>query len=62
MTIGEKIRWRRRTLALTQQELAEKAGCSRNHVSSLESSKCLPSLKLWLRVSVVLGIEEARPK
>ncbi|WP_150046552.1 MULTISPECIES: helix-turn-helix transcriptional regulator [Methylomonas] len=43
-------------MGLTQAELARKAGCSRNHIASLETSASLPSLKLWLKLQAVLGL------
>ena len=40
---------------LTQADLAEKAGCSRQTIHSIESGKFLPSVELALRIARVLG-------
>ncbi|GAB4272019.1 MAG: hypothetical protein Kow0065_21460 [Methylomicrobium sp.] len=49
MNIGERIRAARLRSGLTQKELSAKVGCSRNHISAIESGACLPSMALWLR-------------
>lgn len=36
---------------LTQQELAEKVGCSRQTIHSIESGKFVPSVELALKLS-----------
>lgn len=44
-TIAKRIRERRRTLGLTQEKLAERAGLSVNYLAQLEISDKTPSLK-----------------
>ncbi len=41
---------------LTQQELAEKVGCSRQTIHSIESGKFLPSVELALKLARVLNV------
>ena len=42
---------------LTQQELAKRAGCSRQTIHSIETSKFVPSVQLALRIATVLGVK-----
>jgi putative transcriptional regulator len=39
---------------LTQEELAQKVGCSRQTIHSIESSKFVPSVELALKLSKAL--------
>ena len=45
---------------MTQQELAEKAGCTRQTIGALEQGGYVPSLALAFRIARVfdLGVEE----
>jgi transcriptional regulator with XRE-family HTH domain len=71
MTIGDYVRSRRRELDITQQELADRMGVSRDYIQSVESGGTqMPSwerLKLFVRgletthyalFTAVEGIEE----
>lgn len=40
---------------LTQQDLADKVGCSRQTIHSIESGKFVPSVELVLKISKVLS-------
>jgi putative transcriptional regulator len=40
---------------LTQQDLADKVGCSRQTIHSIESGKFVPSVELALKISKVLN-------
>jgi len=42
---------------MTQLELAEKAGVSRQTIISLEANKYTPSLELAFRIAEVFGVE-----
>ncbi len=41
---------------LTQQQLAERVGCSRQTIISIEGSKFVPSVELSLRIAKTLGV------
>ena len=45
---------------MTQQELAERAGCTRQTIGALEQEKYVPSLALAFRIARAfgLGVEE----
>lgn len=42
---------------LTQQELADKVGCSRQTIHSIESGKFVPSVELALRLARELNVK-----
>jgi putative transcriptional regulator len=57
-----KIRNNIRTLRffakeMTQQELAEKAGVSRQTIIAVEAGKYSPSLELAFRIAIVFGVK-----
>lgn len=52
--MGRKIQARRKDLGLTQEQLAEKLGCSITHLSRIEGGS-KPGLDALLRMSRVLG-------
>jgi len=56
------VKGRRKDLAISQAELARRAGVARKSISELESGKTQPELPLMLRVIEQLGlvIEVAR--
>ena len=41
---------------MTQQELAERAGCTRQTVIAVEQGKYVPSLELAFRIAEALGV------
>jgi len=49
------VRYVREQMGLTQQELAEIAGVSRQTISAIEKGKYNPSLLLAYKLSVLLG-------
>ena len=51
--IGELLKETRRSLKITQEELAEQLGISRQSIISVEKGKCLPSLPLALRLAEI---------
>jgi len=50
------VKGRRRDLAISQAELARRAGVARKSISELESGKTQPELPLTLRVLEQLGL------
>ena len=54
--LGLAIRRRRRALRLTQDELADLAGCARRTVSSIETGKATVRLDVVLSLLQVLGL------
>lgn len=53
--IGIRIMQRRKELSLTQEQLAEKVGFSKNHISSVERGKYTPTTQLIFRICTVMG-------
>ena len=51
-----RIRVLRAEKEMTQEELAELVGVTRNTITSLEKGKYYPSLKLAYRISDVFGV------
>jgi putative transcriptional regulator len=61
MSIANKLKLARVSKGdLTQQELADRVGCSRQTIHSIESGKFVPSVELALKLSRVLemSVEE----
>lgn len=46
---------RRKALGLTQEDLAEKIGLSKNHISNIECGKYLPTTKVLVEICNALG-------
>ena len=46
---------RRKALSLTQEQLAEKVGFSKNHISSIERGKYTPTTQLIFRICDIMG-------
>lgn len=42
---------------LTQQDLADRIGCSRQTIHSIESGKFVPSVELALKLATTLGVK-----
>jgi transcriptional regulator with XRE-family HTH domain len=57
-TLGEVLKQRRETLALTQRELARKLNVKPSHVAYLEKDRRRPSLGLVSRLADVMGLEK----
>ena len=55
--IGDRIRYHRKRLNLTQAELAEKVDLSDQHLSKIESGIYVPSLKTFFSLISVLKID-----
>lgn len=57
MTLGQRIRARRETLGLSQEQIAEKMGVSRQAVGKWESDDARPSTDNLLRLAALLEME-----
>lgn len=60
--IGYNIAYYRKHAGLTQEQLAERVGISRQHIGAIEASNlCRPiSLDLLFNIAVVLNVEPAK--
>ena len=56
MTIGQRIRKRRETMKLTQQQLGEALGVTPQHISAVEKDKRTPSLESLVKLAEELGV------
>jgi len=56
MSLGKRIKERRKTLGLTQQQLAESLGVTPQHISVIEQDKRTPSLSSLARMAEQLGV------
>lgn len=54
-TIGQRVKLARVTRRLTQAELAERAGVTRQTIGLIEAGRYNPTLKLCLRLARVTG-------
>ena len=57
MLLKTKIRQYRQDKGLTQQELAELTGVTRQTINALENARYNPSLLLAYRITKVLGVD-----
>jgi transcriptional regulator with XRE-family HTH domain len=55
MSLGQRIKKRRRSLKITQLELAQALGLTPQHISALEQDKRTPSITLLGRLATELG-------
>ncbi len=53
--IGIRIMQHRKALGLTQETLAKQIGCSKNHLSSIERGKYIPTTQLIFNICNTLG-------
>jgi transcriptional regulator with XRE-family HTH domain len=53
--IGTRIMQRRKVCGYTQEQLAECIGLSKNHISTVERGKCLPTTSFIFKICEVLG-------
>ena len=49
--LGRRINAARKRLSMTQEELASRCGCTRNHLSDIENGSSRPSLELLVRIA-----------
>lgn len=57
MRIGEEVKTARLTKGLTQDELAELVGISRNYISDIERGHYTPSVKTLAAIAKALNID-----
>lgn len=55
--IGQKLRFRRKSLRLRQRDLAEMAGVTLRGLTELEQGRANPTLKQLAKITDVLGLE-----
>lgn len=55
MEIGKRVRARRESLGLTQNELAGELGVTHQHISRIEGGHAVPSLDLLVGLAAKLG-------
>lgn len=55
--IGQQIKERRHTLGITQPDLAEMAGISKNTLYKIETGQANPTLKVLNKIADILGME-----
>ena len=54
LEFGKNLKALRHQKDLTQDELAAQCGCTRNHLSAVETGDCKPSLDLIVKIAAVL--------
>jgi DNA-binding XRE family transcriptional regulator len=54
-TVGTNLKQRRQTAELTQEELANRVGVTRQTIIAMEKGNYIPSVLLALRLSAVLA-------
>lgn len=54
------IRELRKRDGLTQQELADQCGCTRQTIIALEQGRYVPSLSLAMRIAGIFGLQVER--
>lgn len=55
--IGHQIKERRSTLGITQPDLAEIAGISKNTLYKIETGQTNPTLRILNKIADILGME-----
>ena len=55
--LAERMRERRKSLGITQEQLAEKSGLSANYIAKLEIGHGVPSLGTLVRLAEALEVE-----
>jgi putative transcriptional regulator len=58
MSIENNIRVERAKKRITQQELAEAVGTSRQTINAVENKKFVPSLELGLKIKKYFGVKD----
>lgn len=56
-TIGKTIKQARESKKITQQDLSQQAGVSRNYISDIECGRYIPSVETLLSISSILKID-----
>ena len=56
MTLGNRIKERRKELDLTQDDLAKSLKVTPQHISAIEQDKRIPSLNMLVELAKMLGV------
>ncbi len=56
LAFGKAVRTRRKALGLSQERLAERAGCDRQSINRVENAAYSPSLDRVFRLADALGV------
>jgi len=56
VSLGQRIKEKRQTLKITQQELAQSVGMTPQHISAIEQDKWAPSVTLLPKLAEELGV------
>lgn len=56
-TIGKTIKQARESKKITQQDLSQQVGVSRNYISDIECGRYIPSVETLLSISSILKID-----
>ena len=56
MSLGERVKQRRNTLKITQQQVATALGVTSQYISLIEQDNTTPSLSLLLKLAEELGV------
>lgn len=56
ITLGKNVRKYRLILGFSQEDLAEKCGCSNSHIGQIENARGIPSLDMAVRIANSLSI------
>lgn len=56
MSIGNKIKTHREKIHITQKELSERSGLSRNYIALIETNKKNPSINSLNKIAESLGV------
>lgn len=56
LDVGKRVKYYRNRLKITQAELAEKAGCSNNHISALERGLYSTRIDILANVALALNV------
>lgn len=56
LVVHNRVRESRQNLGMTQQDLADAVGVSRQSINSIEQGKYVPSLPLALHLAQVFGV------
>lgn len=55
--VGRQVGYRRRMLAMTQDELAAASGIDSSNIRAYENGRALPNLQTLVRIAGALGLE-----
>lgn len=56
MSLGQRLKYRREALKITQRQLAESLDVTPQHISAIEQDKRIPSLPFLTKLAEELGI------